>query len=57
MLAAKDQQPLKPRSTARSWSRIEAIDRQIVKHEDDIATLKDEREGIVRELEAVLKPV
>lgn len=52
----KDQQPPKPRSTARSWSRIEAIDRQIGNHESDIGKLKTEREEIVQQLQTVLRP-
>ena len=49
MSAAKDQQPPKPRTAARSWGRVQSIDKQIVK-------LSVERAEIVKELEAVLKP-
>jgi hypothetical protein len=56
MSAPKDHQPPKPRTAARSWSRVEAVDRQIAKHEMDIASLKNERAEIVEKLDTVLRP-
>jgi len=49
MQPPKDPKSPKPRTAARSWSRVQSIDKQIAK-------LSAERAEIVKELEAVLKP-
>jgi hypothetical protein len=44
----KTDKPTKPRTAARSWGRVETIDKQLVK-------LTTERAEIVAELEGLLK--